>query len=254
MILYFSATGNTKYCAEYIASRLNDKIISLNDIMKNEINFIDCGGEKYLAVAAPVYDFDLAYAVKNFLEGLDFRNLPENIYVYGILTCGASCGSGGETLKQVLAKKGIILKSAFTVVMPDNYVPMFPQKSEEEKQKMFEIADISLNEIVNDIEQGKNIFRIKGRIPKFAAFLIRKIASHFQRKVKNFSVNDKCIGCGKCETVCPMNIIVLENKKPVWTKDNCACCLACLHRCPVQAINRGRSAKNGRYINPRVKL
>ena len=52
----------------------------------------------------------------------------------------------------------------------------------------------------------------------------------------------KCVHCGLCEKVCPKNIIQLQGGKPIWTKDDCACCLGCLHRCPKQAIQYGKKS------------
>ena len=254
MILYFSATGNTKYCAELLASRTNDKAVSLNGMMKNNLSVIDCEGEEALGIVAPTYDMDLAYAVAEFLERVELRNVSKDIYAYGVFTCGSVCGDCGETLKKILAAKDINLNAAFVVIMPDNYVPMFKQKSDKVKAAMLAKADETLNDITEDIKARKNIFKLTGRLPRFVMFFIRKFMMPSQRKVKSFSVNDSCVGCGTCARVCPMNIIEMKDNRPVWTKDNCACCLACLHRCPKQAINRGKSAKNGRYLNPNVKL
>ena len=255
MIFYFSGTGNSRYCAEFIASKLNgEKLISLNKMMKNNVNFIDCKDETRLGIAAPTYDMDLAYAMAEFLEKLEFRNITERIYVYGIITCGSMSGNSIETLKKILAKKKITLNASFIVIMPDNYVLMFPQKSDEVKKATLEKADETLKEIVKNISEEKNIFNNKGKFPKIALFFIHKFFIPSQKKVKGFSVNEKCVGCGKCEKICPMNVIEIRNNKPVWTKDNCACCLACLHHCPTQAINRGKSAKNGRYLNPKVNF
>ena len=254
MILYFSATGNSRYCAEFLASKTGDKIISLNEMMKNNISVIDCTGEKNLGIVAPTYDMDLAYAVAEFLERLEFQNVGGKIYSYGVFTCGSICGDCGDTLKKILAEKNINLNAAFAVIMPDNYVPMFKQKSTDEKNSMLSKADETLKKIAEEIKAEKNIFRLTGKLPRIAMFFVHKFFIPSQKKVKGFSVNENCTGCGKCEKVCPMNIIKIQNNKPVWTKDSCACCLACLHRCPVQAINRGKSAQNGRYINPNVSL
>lgn len=254
MIIYFSATGNCKYCAEFLASSIGDKIISMNEMIKNNINVLDCSGQERIGIAAPTYDLDLAYVVSEFLERLEFQNVPANCYVYGVITCGSSCGNSGETLRAILAKKNLKLNSAFKVVMPDNYVPLFKQKSESSKHSMLERADKTLKEIAKDIIEKRNVFKLKGKIPGFVMFLIHKFFIPSQRRVKGFTVNDDCIYCGLCVKVCPMNIIELKNSRPVWTNDNCACCLACLHRCPKRAINRGNSAKNGRYINPNAKL
>lgn len=254
MILYFSATGNSKYCAEYIASRTNDEVISLNDMMKTGVCSVNCEGAERLGIVAPVYDWDLAYAVSEFLDGLTFENVSGECCVYGLFTCGSNAGLADETLRAILCRKGITLNAAFAVSMPDNYVPMFRTASPEKKAMHLAEADESLKEITEEIIAKRHAQKMTRKPSRFFVWLVRKFFMPSQRKVKGFSVNDDCIGCGLCEQVCPMNIITMKDKRPVWTRDECACCLACLHRCPKQAINRGRSAKNGRYTNPNVSL
>jgi NAD-dependent dihydropyrimidine dehydrogenase PreA subunit len=42
--------------------------------------------------------------------------------------------------------------------------------------------------------------------------------------------------------------------RPAW-EGQCTLCLACLHRCPAEAIQYGKeTVGKGRYVNPRVKL
>lgn len=48
---------------------------------------------------------------------------------------------------------------------------------------------------------------------------------------------DKCIGCRKCEAVCPsLSINVGENKKAVITTEMCHQCTNCADVCPTDAI------------------
>lgn len=49
--------------------------------------------------------------------------------------------------------------------------------------------------------------------------------------------NDKCIGCGMCQTVCPRDVIRIMAKK-AGVKDPVSCleCGACSLNCPVGAI------------------
>jgi NAD-dependent dihydropyrimidine dehydrogenase PreA subunit len=48
---------------------------------------------------------------------------------------------------------------------------------------------------------------------------------------------EKCIGCGECEIVCPHGVFILDNKKAaVIDKDGCMECGACALNCPVSAI------------------
>ena len=254
MILYFSATGNSKYCAEFLASRTDDEIVSINDMMKHNVSSLDCKGAERLGIIAPVYDFDLAYPVAEFLDGLTLANLPQDCYTYGVLNCGSMKGNSFQILRDILAKKNITLNAGFVVLMPDNYVLSFKQKSPAKKQAALERADKALKEIAKAVAQKREAPIPNGRVPRFVMSLIHRYFIPYQRKVSGFTVDNSCIGCGLCEQVCPRNIITLRDKRPVWTKDNCACCLACLHRCPKQAINRGGSRKNGRYLNPNVTL
>jgi len=45
-----------------------------------------------------------------------------------------------------------------------------------------------------------------------------------------------CTGCGTCEKNCPLNAVVLEDKKPIFTA-KCVSCSLCMNLCPNQAIS-----------------
>jgi Pyruvate/2-oxoacid:ferredoxin oxidoreductase delta subunit len=44
-----------------------------------------------------------------------------------------------------------------------------------------------------------------------------------------------CDGCGICESGCPMNALVMKNRRPFWTF-HCESCMRCLNTCPKKAI------------------
>ena len=48
---------------------------------------------------------------------------------------------------------------------------------------------------------------------------------------------DKCIGCGECVDVCPVNVYEMKDGKsePV-NEDECIGCESCVEACPVEAI------------------
>jgi MinD superfamily P-loop ATPase len=46
----------------------------------------------------------------------------------------------------------------------------------------------------------------------------------------------------------------MVEEKPVW-KHHCELCCACIHFCPVEAIQYGpKTKKRGRYCHPALKL
>ncbi len=255
MVLYFSATGNSKYCAEKIAKATGDRLFSLNDAMKNGITEIDFSGDKQIVIVSPVYDMGMSWAVKEHLEAADFKNVPEACYICAVFTCGKSCGIAADELNEVLSKKGLCLDAAYAVCMPDTYIPMFHLASKEKQQEILAKAEETLADVISKIQNRVSAFEMPPAAPKPIAKLIRKINIPKQRKTNHFWVKESCIGCGLCEQVCPMNIIQIRDSKPVWTKDGCACCLGCIHRCPAQAIQYGsKTERRGRYVNPNVKL
>lgn len=66
-------------------------------------------------------------------------------------------------------------------------------------------------------------------------------------KAKAFVASDACTGCGQCARLCPTNNITIQNGRPVWGSD-CTHCMACICRCPAEAIEYGkRSVGKSRY-------
>ena len=68
-------------------------------------------------------------------------------------------------------------------------------------------------------------------------------------KAAAFYSTGECIGCGLCETLCPLKNIQIKDCHPVWGKD-CTHCMACIARCPKEAIEYGKKSKgkNRYYI------
>ena len=52
----------------------------------------------------------------------------------------------------------------------------------------------------------------------------------------------RCIGCGKCRSICPQKTIEIKDKKAVINLKNCIKCFCCHEMCPVKAIDIKRSS------------
>ncbi len=51
-----------------------------------------------------------------------------------------------------------------------------------------------------------------------------------------YAISDKCIACGKCESVCPVEAISKGDKKYVIDAEKCVSCGQCADECPSEAI------------------
>lgn len=47
---------------------------------------------------------------------------------------------------------------------------------------------------------------------------------------------DKCLGCGACASMCPVNAISMKGGKAEIDKKKCIKCGTCMQICPVNAI------------------
>lgn len=48
---------------------------------------------------------------------------------------------------------------------------------------------------------------------------------------------DKCVSCGSCEKVCPMNVEVTDNSRKRLNGTECILCMECVRACPKQALS-----------------
>ena len=57
-----------------------------------------------------------------------------------------------------------------------------------------------------------------------------------ENKEKGYYITEICIGCGKCQAVCPQNCIDINKNKAVIRENNCLRCGNCAEACPVGAV------------------
>ena len=64
----------------------------------------------------------------------------------------------------------------------------------------------------------------------------------FLKPMSYFSVvrvkcdKEKCISCGKCKKVCPMNVDITDNSRKRKNGTECILCMECVRTCPRKAL------------------
>ena len=238
MILYFSGTGNSKYVAEKIAVALNDELLNINGKIKtNDLSPVSTG-ENAVAVT-PTYAWRIPRIVTDWLLKTRFIGLKK---MWFVMTCGGEIGNAEKYNKELCNQMGVEYMGTKQILMPENYIAMFdaPQKNEAIK-----IVDAAQKDIEYAVEAVSSLSAfpvppcsLKDRLMSGA---VNDVFYPFCVKASAFKADEKCIGCGKCVKVCPLNNITLENGKPKWS-DNCTHCMACICHCPTKAVEYGKKS------------
>lgn len=253
IIYYFTGTGNSLAAAKKTAAALGDCELVPIASLKDTPGTITPAAER-VGIICPVYFSGLPVMVENFAQRLD---LSGSQYLFSVVTLGGS--GGASTLRQlddILRKReGRGLDAGFLLMMPGNYILMYGSPAGEKREKLLAIADEQLTAITGTISRcGKPELPFSFLANLIHFLMYARFASHVHDDDRKFSVSDARTSCGTCAAVCPAGNIELVEGKPVW-KHHCELCCGCIHLCPVQAIQAGRSTeKRDRYRNPDVSL
>lgn len=66
----------------------------------------------------------------------------------------------------------------------------------------------------------------------------RFTVGNLQEVPGGYEIDGKCVGCGKCQAVCPQKCIDIQKVPAVIDQNRCLHCGRCADRCPVKAIVR----------------
>lgn len=241
MIYYFSATGNSRHAAKVIADSAGETAVDMTEAIKN--NVFGSANDEITGFVFPVYFWGLPEIVKRFAALPQVRkNLGR--YVFFVITCGANTGTAHKMLSKALGRKA---DYCYSLRMPDNYVILYDPCEKEKAAKFLRHADKELETICADIAAKER--KIGGASGGALKSLVVPLLYDPFRKTKKFHADERCIGCGLCEKICPDSVIKIEDRKPQWKKPRCQHCTACINRCPVAAIQYGKNTAERRRYN-----
>lgn len=247
MILYFSGTGNSEYVAKRIAEETEDEVVNLFEKIRNH-DFSKLHSDRPWVIVSPTYAWRIPRILQQWLEKTAFSG---NSGIYYVMTCGGSIGNSGKYLRKLSDSKHMRYLGCFSIVMPENYIAMFSTPEKEAALHTIHQAEAAIDKASHMIKIGKPFpHQTLTLTDKINSSIVNSIFYPMFVHAKKFYAKDTCISCGKCADVCPMHNIRLENGKPVWGKD-CTHCMACISRCPREAIEYGKHSEGKpRYTCP----
>lgn len=240
MILYFTGTGNSRWVAQQLAEATNDAVLSIADCLKRKTVPEELTNAERVGIVFPVHSWHAPRIVLTFLLHL---YLPHCRYRYAVCTCGDDAGKGMSRLA-----KHFPLDAAWSVAMPNTYIPMFNLDDEELSHKKIGYARQSILSIAADVLEQRKVWKVhEGSAAWLKTYIINPLFVRFTISSKGFHVDEGCISCGICSKACPVENIRMADGHPVWGKQ-CIHCMACVHACSQKVIQYKKTTqKKGRY-------
>jgi len=254
IIYYFTGTGNSLAAAKAIARGLGTcELVPIASLQETSGEITPDADR--VGIVCPVYDSGVPVIVAEFAKRL---SISRTGYLFAVVTLG---GIGAAALHQLddifKERQGRGLDAAFTVRMPGNFPPVGKARMTGAADPVLTAAGTRLEEITGIIDKG---LLVPPGFSPLSSLLQRLTYGSFSRSVngsdKAFSVSGTCTSCGICVAVCPVKNIMMVKDRPSWLH-HCECCCACLHFCPVEAIDlnvmQGTKGR-GRYRHPDLKV
>lgn len=248
MIIYFSASGNSKFIAETLAQSLGDSLISINEILKSQ-GKIKAESALPWVFVFPIHAWNIPNEVTRVISEGAYSGSRDSYFVF---TMGGSAGKTAKFCAAIAREKGLDYLGSSGILMPDDYIPYMKTNDENENRKLVEAGRKSALALAERIKKRETItYHDKAHAAWLLSGYVHNMFSKYSTDSKLY-VKDSCVGCGSCVMACPKNNIRLEGGKPHFL-GNCMGCLACLNICPEEALERkGQSEGHPRYRFPKL--
>ncbi len=247
MILYFTGTGNSGYIARRIAEHTGESLCAIHEYIKSN-QFFKNRKEGKLIFVLPTYAWRIPKVAEEWIRKSVFAREAK---AYFVMNCGSSIGNTASYVRQLCKDKFFHYMGCGEIVMPENYIALFPAPDSKEALRIIKSANPMIDRVIARIKNDEPLLEKKTNLlDMFLSGVVNPFFYPAFVHAKKFLVKENCIGCHQCETVCMLNNIHLEEKKPVWG-DKCTHCMACISSCPQNAIEYGKGTKKkARYRCP----
>ncbi len=241
----FSGTGNTARACGELLKKLEQlghetALFPIRaDAERPALADCDC-----LLIGYPVHGFNAPKPVLQFLKTLGKAQNKTPCYL--VRTSGEPLklnNASGVTPKRILRKKGYAVLGEFHYVLPYNIIF---RHSDGMAARMLRGLELRLPADAQKISALRPSLAKAGPLARFISFVCRIEHTAMPVIGRHFRATERCIGCGRCASVCPQGNIRMEDGRPKFGK-SCAGCMGCAFSCPEDAIHT--AVFNGWRVN-----
>ena len=240
--IYFSATGTSKKVALAISQSIATEFV-VEDITFQSLQNTTYATDDLLCVAVPVYGGGVAPVALKRLDAIRGNNTPAVVVVvYG----NRNFERAAVQMSDFLAERGFITIAVAAFVGEHSYsteqypiavgrpaegdindAKHFGQLVKEKLATGIESVDVSALQCPDSGEEN---------VKAFVEFVKGYQAEQAKNPIKLLPITDedRCVMCGVCVDVCPMEAIDRENVSVV-DSTLCIKCCACVKECPKEA-------------------
>ena len=231
--VYFSGTGNSRYAIEVFLKAFEAKAFSIED--SNVLEEIK--KHEQIVFSYPVQYSTVPKMLREFI--IENKNLWSNKKVFIIATMGLFSGDGVGALGRLRKKCGAEIIGGLHLKMPDSIADeKVLKRSKDRNIQMVRNAERKIEKAVIDMKRGNPPKEGIGLFCQMIGLFGQRL--YFGHKTKQYRKKikidiQKCVGCRKCERLCPMQNLEFVNEK-IRQNGKCTMCYRCVNNCPQKAI------------------